>query len=70
MAITGAGGGLVGGGIVSRVLSLKVRGMLRLCTLSCITCLLLCLVLMFTSCDQAKIAGINVLYNDRYMLQA
>ncbi|XP_074652726.1 solute carrier organic anion transporter family member 4C1-like [Tubulanus polymorphus] len=58
VVVPGAAGALLLGGVISKKLELKVRGMLRLCALS-ITVAVLASAVFFARCDAPKIAGIN-----------
>jgi hypothetical protein len=60
-AVPGAAGGMFFGGFICNRMKLKVRGMFRFAIITCILTVL-AVNILWISCDQVKMAGVNEAY--------
>ena len=62
ISIVGASTGQITGGVVARVLGLKIKGLLRMCMLMCVICIIFQGTLISLYCQGPKIAGVDTRY--------
>ena len=68
LVVPGAAGGEFLGGLVTRLLRLKVKGMLRMCALLSLIVGLFAILLVVIGCESPPLAGVNVQYFNRCVI--